>query len=150
MKNQLSRLALSSLLAAGLTLCSAAAFAQQDNAAPGAQQPATGQGQWGHKHMDPDQQVAHMAKRYSLTSDQQAQIKPILANRQQQMQALRQDTTLSREDKIAKVKGIRDDSSSKIQAVLNDTQKQKFAADQQRRQERMQQHNAAPTAGPTA
>jgi periplasmic protein CpxP/Spy len=100
--------------------------------------------------MDPDQQVAHMAKRYSLTSDQQAQIKPILANRQQQMQALRQDTTLSREDKIAKVKGIRDDSSSKIQAVLNDTQKQKFAADQQRRQERMQQHNAAPTAGPTA
>jgi protein CpxP len=152
MKNQLSRLALTSLLAAGLTLSSAAAFAQQDNAAPGAQTqpPANGQGQWGHKHMDPDQQVAHMAKRYSLTSDQQAQIKPILANRQQQMQALRQDTTLSREDKIAKIKSIRDDSSNKIQAVLNDTQKQKFAADQQRRQERMQGHNAAPTAGPAA
>jgi protein CpxP len=100
--------------------------------------------------MDPDQQVAHMAKRYSLTTDQQAQIKPILASRQQQMQALRQDTTLSREDKIAKIKSLRDDSSSKIQAVLNDTQKQKFAADQQRRQERTQEHSAAPTAGPTA
>jgi protein CpxP len=152
MKSQFSRLALSGLLAAGLTLSSAAAFAQQDNAAPGAQtqQPADGQGQRGHKHMDPDQQVAHMAKRYSLTSDQQTQIKPILANQHQQMQALRQDTTLSREDKMAKFKSIREDSSSKIQAVLNDTQKQKFVADQQRRQERMQEHNAAPTGGPTA
>ena len=150
MKSQFSRLALSSLLAAGLTLSSAAAFAQQDNAAPGAQPPANSQGQWGHKHLDPDQQVAHMAKRYSLTSDQQAQIKPILANQHQQMQALREDTTLSREDKMAKFKSIREDSSSKIQAVLNDTQKQKFVADQQRRQERTQEHNAAPTAGPTA
>ncbi len=34
MKNQLSRLALSGLLATGLTLCSAAAFAQQDNPHP--------------------------------------------------------------------------------------------------------------------
>ncbi len=73
-----------------------------------------------------------MTKRYNLSSDQQTQIKPILANQQQQMQALRQDSSLSREDKMAKIKSIREDSSSKIQAVLNDTQKQKFAEDQQR------------------
>jgi len=72
-----------------------------------------------------------MAKRYSLNSDQQAQIKRSLPNRQQQMQALRQDTTLSRERQDSQDQGIRDDSSNKIQAVLNDTQKQKFVADQQ-------------------
>src|ERR1700677_2175584 len=127
MKN-LSRLALSGLLATGLTLGSAAAFAQQDNPTPDAstQQPGNSRG---HQHMNPDEQVAHMAKRYSLTSDQQAQIKPILANQQQQVQALRQDTTLSREDKMAKIKSIHQDSSSKIQALLNDSQKQKFAQD---------------------
>jgi hypothetical protein len=149
MKNQLCRLAISGLLATGLTLCSAAAFAQQDNAAPDASAPQQGSGH-GHQPRTPDEQVARMTKRYNLSSDQQSQIKPILANQQQQMQALRQDSTLSRQDKMAKVKSIREDSSSKIQAVLNDTQKQKFVADQQRRQERMQEHNAAPTGGPTA
>jgi periplasmic protein CpxP/Spy len=153
MKNQLSRIALSGLLATGLTLCSAAAFAQQ-NAAPApdasTQQPANGPGRMGHQQMNPDEQVAHMAKRYSLSADQQTQIKPILANQQQQMQALRQDSTLSREDKMAKMKGIHEDSSTRIQAILNDTQKQKFTQDQQkmeaRRQERTQERNAPPTA----
>ena len=55
-----------------------------------------------------------MTKRYNLSSDQQAQIKPILANQQQQMQALRQDSSLSREDKMAKVKSIRLDSSTEV------------------------------------
>jgi protein CpxP len=148
MKNQLCRIAISGLLATGLTLGSAAAFAQQTNAAPDASAP---QQYGGHGHRQtPDEQVAHMTKRYSLSSDQQAQIKPILANQQQQIQALRQDSTLSREDRMAKVKSIRDDSSSKIQAVLNDSQKQKFAQDQQRRQEHMQEHGAPPAGGPTA
>jgi hypothetical protein len=40
---------------------------------------------------------------------------------------------------MAKMKSIRDDSSTKISAILNDSQKQKFAQDQQKSQERMQQ-----------
>jgi len=149
MKNQLCRLAISGLLATGLTLFSAAAFAQQDNAAaptPDASAPQQG----GHGHLTPDEQVARMTKRYSLSSDQQAQIKPILANQQQQMQALRQDSSLSRDDRMAKMKSIRDDSSGKISALLNDSQKQKFAQDQQRRQEHMQEHGAAPAGGPAS
>jgi hypothetical protein len=155
MKNQLCRLAISGLLATGLTLCSAAAFAQQDNAAAptpdaSAPQQGGGHGQWGGHQQTPDEQVARMTKRYNLSSDQQAQIKPILANQQQQMQALRQDSSLSQEDRMAKVKSIRDDSSAKISALLNDSQKQKFAQDQQRRQEHMQEHGAAPSGGPAA
>ena len=152
MKNQLCRLAISGLLATGLTLCSAAAFAQQDNApAPDASAPQQGggHGQWG-RHQTPDEQVARMTKRYNLSSDQQAQIKPILADQQQQMQALRQDSSLSREDRMAKMKSIRDDSSGKISALLNDSQKQKFAQDQQRRQQQMQERGGAPAGGPAA
>jgi protein CpxP len=144
-RNQLYRLAISGLLATGLTLGSAAAFAQAA-ATPDASAPQQGSGQWGHQPKTPDEQVARMTRRYSLSSDQQTQIKPILANQQQQIQALRQDSSMSREDRMAKVKSIRDDSSSKIQAVLNDSQKQKFAQDQQRRQQHMQEHGAPPAA----
>jgi len=140
MKNQLCRIVLSGLLATGLTLSTAAAFAQQDNSAPPAQQGGnSGGGRMGRQQMDPDQQIARMTKRYNLSADQQAQIKPILANQQQQMQALRGDSSLSRDDRMAKMKGIREDSSTKIQAILNDTQKKQYAEDQQRMQERMQE-----------
>ena len=149
MKNQLCRIALSGILATGLTLGSAAAFAQQDNARTRCFRSATGVW-YGAQPPTPDEQVARMTKRYNLSADQQAQIKPILANQQQQMQALRQDSSLSREDKMAKMKSIREDSSTKIQAILNDSQKQKFAQDQQRMQERMQQRGGPPEGGPAA
>jgi hypothetical protein len=100
--------------------------------------------------MTPDEQIARMTKRYNLSADQQTQIKPILANQQQQMMALHGDSSLSQEDKMAKMKSIREDSSTKIQALLNDSQKQKFAEDQQRRQEHMQEHGGAPAGGPPA
>src|SRR5271163_3249253 len=132
MKNQLCRLAISGLLATGLTLCSAAAFAQQDTPAPDASAQ-----QGGHRQPPtPDEQVARMTKRYNLSADQQTQIKPILANQQQQMMALRQDSSLSRDDRMAKMKSIREDSSTKIQAILNDSQKKQYAEDQQKMQER--------------
>jgi periplasmic protein CpxP/Spy len=137
MKNQLGRIALSGILATGLTLGSAAAFAQQDSPAP---PDAAAQQGGGHRQPPtPDEQVARMTKRYNLSADQQAQIKPIIADQQQKMMALRGDSSMSRDDKMAKMKSIHEDSSTKIQAVLNDTQKAQFAQDQQKMQERMMQ-----------
>jgi protein CpxP len=154
MRNQLCRIAISGLLAAGLTLGSAAAFAQDSPAPDASAQPGGGGGGgrgMGRMQMTPDEQVARMTKRYNLSADQQTQIKPILANQQQQMMALHSDSSLSREDRMAKMKGIRDDSSTKIQAILNDTQKKQFAEDQQKMQERMQQRGGgAPAGGPPA
>ena len=153
MKNQLCRIALSGLLAAGLTLGSAAAFAQDSPAPDASAQPGGGGGGgrgMGRMQMTPDEQVARMTKRYNLSADQQTQIKPILANAQQQMMALRQDSSMSRDDKMAKMKSIHEDSSAKIQAILNDSQKQKFAQDQQRRQEHMQEQQGPPAGAPPA
>jgi Spy/CpxP family protein refolding chaperone len=146
MKNQLGRIALSGILATGLALGSAAAFAQQDSPAP---PDAAAQQGGGHRQPPtPDEQVARMTKRYNLSADQQAQIKPIVADQQQKMMALRGDSSLSREDKMAKMKSIHEDSNTKIQAVLNDTQKQQFAQDQQRMQERMMQRGGGAGAPP--
>ena len=100
---------------------------------------------------EPGASLMHLVRKANLTSDQQTQIKPILANQQQQMMALRGDSSLSREDRMAKMKGIRDDSNTKIQAILNDSQKAKYAEDQQKMQERMQQRGGGgPAAAPPA
>jgi Spy/CpxP family protein refolding chaperone len=147
MKRQLCSLVLTGLLATGVML------AQEPGSAPeqGAPQ-AEGGGMGGHRGgrgmMDPDQRLAHMTKRYKLTADQQSQIKPILQDEQQQMQAMRSDTSTSRDDKRAKMMSTHQASTQKIEAVLTDEQKQKFEADQQKMQEHRAQHMNGGANGP--
>ena len=133
MRKSLCTIAIAGLLGLGMT-----AFAQDNTT----QQPADTQAMHGPAHhgMDPDQQLAHMTKALNLTSDQQTQIKPILENQHEQMMQVHQDQSLSRQDKMAKMKSLSDDSHGKIEAVLNDQQKQKFEAMQQKMEERRQQH----------
>ena len=132
MRNKLCTLALAGLL----SVAGGAAIAQ-DNAAPAPQQ---GQG-YGHRGMmNPDAQLRHLTKELDLTSDQQNQIKPILQNQDQQAQQIWQDQSLSQADRHSKMKAIHDDSRTKIEAVLNDTQKQKYEALQAKMQEHMHQH----------
>ena len=115
---------LSALLSAGIL------FAQ---APDGNQAPAANAPQYAHRHsgrhhrnFDPAQQATHLGKRLGLSSDQVAQLQPILADRQQQMKGLRADTSLTQQDRRTKVKAIFQDSKGKIEALMNDTQKQQF------------------------
>jgi len=128
------------LLVAGL-VCGVQVLAQEPGFPPETSAPPPKQGPSGAHHgmMDPDEQLARMTTRYSLTTEQQDQVKPILVSEQHQMQGLRQDTTLTREDRMAKMQTIRSDSNAKIKAVLNDDQKKQFEQDQLRMQRRMQQ-----------
>ena len=98
--------------------------------------------------MNPDAQLQHLTKQLDLTADQQTQIKPILESRDQQMKQLWQDQSLAQADRHAKMKTIQEDSKGKIEAVLNDTQKQKFEAMQQARMHERQQGGEAPQAPP--
>jgi protein CpxP len=121
MNQRFYRLVLSGMLAMGLTLCAAAAFAQDAGGGGGRRAPMT-----------PDQQLAQMTTRYNLSADQQAKIKPILEDQASQMAAMRSDTSMSQDDRMAKMGSIRTSSQAKIAAVLNDQQKQQYQADQQR------------------
>ncbi len=87
-----------------------------------------------------------MAKKLGLSSDQKAQIEPILAGRDQQMQTLRNNTSLTPQDRKAQIRGIVQDSDSKIEAILNDTQKQQYEQmKQERRARRQQAQSSAPS-----
>jgi Spy/CpxP family protein refolding chaperone len=150
MKKQLCSIALSGLLAMGMGVAAASAQdAAPDQAAPQGNM----QGHGGHGWGNPEEQLAHMTKRYNLTADQQSQLKPILVDHQQQMMQMRSDTSMSRQDKMAKMQSMRQDHMAKVEAILTPDQKAKFEKDQakmeERRSERMQGGAmGGPPAGP--
>jgi periplasmic protein CpxP/Spy len=82
---------------------------------------------------DPDRQLARLTQKLNLTADQQTQIRPILVDRQQKLHGLMQNQSLAPDDRRSQSRSIMSDSNSRIEAVLNDTQKPKFEAMQQQR-----------------
>ncbi len=117
------------LLAVAMACCGTALYAQQDNMGQGG--PAAGH----RMPMSPDQQLQRMTQTLNLTEDQQQKIKPILENQSTQMQGLHQDTTMSREDKMAKMQQIRQGTNEQINGILNPDQQKKWEQMQSRRME---------------
>jgi Spy/CpxP family protein refolding chaperone len=132
---------LGALLSAGVLL----AQAPDSNHSQAANAPQSAQTQPVHPHrnIDPAQQAAHLGRKLGLSGDQVAQLTPILTDRQQQMQGLRADASLTPKDRHAKAHAIMQDSKNKIEAVLTDAQKQQF---EQMQAERRQHHNHQPQA----
>ncbi len=79
-----------------------------------------------HGPMTPEDQLARMTKQLNLTGDQQARIKPIIEEQHKQMMDLRQDTSLSRQDRFAKFREIRQQSFEKMKKVLTAEQQKKW------------------------
>lgn len=130
MKRRMCSLALSTLLGLGVAI--AAPLAQD--------QPAQGSQNAGRHPMDPNRQLSRLTKKLNLSADQQNQILPILSARQQEMQSIWSDNSLSAQDRHAKMRAVREDSDSKIRALLNDTQKQTYDQMQQQARERAKEH----------
>jgi len=97
-----------------------------------------------HGPMSPDQQLEHLSKALNLTGDQKSQIKPILEERQQKLESIHSDSSLSPEDRRSKMRSLIEDSHTKLRAVLTDEQKTKF--DQM--QSRMREHREHPGGAP--
>jgi Spy/CpxP family protein refolding chaperone len=116
------------LLAAGLT------FAQpsQESQAPTPNKHAGMQ-----RGESADQHLQMLSEKLNLTDEQKAKLKPILQDQMQQMKAVREDSSLSEEQKRAKMKPIHESLHDQINAVLTPEQQAKF---KQMRQEQMQKH----------
>ncbi len=141
MKKNVYIFALSALLGA-----TAAIGAPQDVSAPPQQNqtaPADSTRGHGHQQADPQKQVQRLAKRLQLTSDQQNQILPILAQRSDQAKALRNDASLSVTDRRAKMRDLRQESDAQIRNVLTDTQKQQYDAMLQQARSHAKRHGAS-------
>jgi Spy/CpxP family protein refolding chaperone len=129
-----------------LAVCAlaAVAFAQQNPPPQGG-----GENQGPRRGMPSvDDQVKNLTEKLALTDDQQAKVKTILEDRSSQMQKLMQDDSMSREDKMAKARTLRDTTNGKISDVLTGDQKKKFDDMQKEAQERMRQRQQGGDAPP--
>jgi Spy/CpxP family protein refolding chaperone len=84
----------------------------------------------------------------NLTEDQKAKLRPIIADENQQMESLRNDNSLTQEQKIDKANQVRAQASPKIKAILTPEQLQKLAQLQQERV-RQQQQESQPATPPS-
>lgn len=62
-----------------------------------------------------------LATELNLNDDQKAKIKAIFEDARPQVQTIRQDTSLSPQDKMAKLKALHDASYEKIKQLLRQT-----------------------------
>ena len=133
-----------SMLLAGAVAGSAFAYSVQEQSQPDqTQQQSDHQaghrhGGWGHQ--DTGKRVQHLTKKLNLSSDQQSKIKGILDQQQTQFQSLHQDSSMSRQDRHAKMMDLRKSTDDQIRAVLNPDQQKTFDEMRQKQMERMRQH----------
>ena len=133
--NRLSRFA---ALTLGLAIAGAACAQAQDNSSAATPAHAAPSEQ-GRRAPDPQQQLQRLTKQLQLSADQQAKIGPILQQRDQQMQALRADTSLSQADRRAKLMTLAQDSGKQIDAVLTPAQRDQLKAMREKAMERAQE-----------
>jgi Spy/CpxP family protein refolding chaperone len=132
---KMKKLLICTLLTVALACCGTTLFAQMES---GSSQEGGGMR---HMPMSTDDRLQHLSQMLNLTSDQQQKIRPILDQESQQMQSLRGDTSMSREDKMTKMRSIRENTMSQITPILT--------ADQQKKLQETQMHHMArhPQAG---
>lgn len=79
-----------------------------------------------HRRVTVDDRVKGLATALELSDSQQVAVKRILEQRQVEILRLRQDGSLSGEQRIDRWHALQDDTVRRIRAVLNDEQKQKY------------------------
>ena len=143
MRNRPSTLAYGVMLMLGF----AGAAAAQDN---GAEQPSARQ-QLQHIHTPQsiDQELAHLTKDLELTPEQQQQVRPLLEEHHDKIQALLdKNPTASRQQLGPQIHAISDETHQKIHALLTDHQKKLERAMQQHEHHGGDRRSAPPAAAP--
>ncbi len=116
-------------------LFSVAAFAQTSGASPQASMPqaqTAPQSQAGSSAATPQSRQASIDDELQLTSDQKQRIQAVVDDENKQMGAVRDDSSMSPDQKQQKAIQIRRDGATRIKAVLTPDQLQKLAAIQEK------------------
>jgi protein CpxP len=106
-----------------------------------AQEGGPGEG-GGHHHgrmMSPEERTEHLTKALNLSDDQKGKVLSSLQDEQKQMQAVRSDSSLSRDDRWSKMREIHQNTIAQIKGTFNPDQAKKFDEMQQRMDERHEQ-----------
>jgi len=117
----------------------------QDN---GAQQPSARQElQRIHTPQSIDQELAHLTKDLELTPEQQQQVRPLLDEHHDRIQALLdKNPKASRQELAPQIHSISDETHRKVHALLTDHQKELEKAMQQREHNGGENRRSAPPA----
>jgi protein CpxP len=100
-------------------------------AAPGTG--AGGGGGRGGAFASPEERVKNMKETLALTDDQSAKILALLQKDQEKIKPLRDDTSLSQEDRRAKMREIRTASQEEINKILTPDQQAKWKEEMAKR-----------------
>ena len=134
-------LALAALVAGSLLAGSSALQAQDNTNTPPAGGPPGG-GMRGRPTFE------MISKQLDLTDDQKPLVKPIVEDMQKQASELRKDTSLTQEDRRAKMKEIRDGAAAKLKDILTPEQFAKWQKMGQRQRPPMAPPAVPPTTPP--
>jgi Spy/CpxP family protein refolding chaperone len=137
LKHSLLALTLAGLIYAAPAVAQNDAQSGAQNSAPDQQSSPAGGHEWrGHGQMDPAKRTEMLTKKLSLTADQQTKVQDIFKSEQSQMQALRNDSSMSGDDRRTKMMDIHKTSSDQVRALLDATQQKKWDEMQSRREGR--------------
>ncbi len=121
-------LAVLAMVLLGIRVVSSAPFPQAG------QQPG-----WHHGPgpMGPEQELGWLGDKLKLTDDQKAKIKPLIEDEHKQLTALREDSSLSREERQAKFRQIHTSTYDQIRPILTEQQQTTLKQMEEQRQQRM-------------
>ena len=119
------------LIAAGVISMAAPFVMAQDNAPPPPDQqsappPANNGGQMRRGPVDPARRTQALTKKLNLTADQQTKVQSIFEAERSQMEATRQDSSMSPQDRHGKMMDMRKSSDSQIRAILDPNQQKQW------------------------
>jgi periplasmic protein CpxP/Spy len=130
------------LLAVGLIAITASFTAAQSSQSSNDSQsnsqqssPQPDKGGWHHGPPDPAERTQELTKKLSLTSDQQTKVQDIFQSEHSQMESLRQDSSLSQQDRHSKMMDIHKTSDTQVRALLDRTQQKKWDEIQAKREQ---------------
>jgi periplasmic protein CpxP/Spy len=139
------------LVAAGLISVTAPFAAAQNSPSSNDQQSNDQQSSMsqeggGHHHGPPDpaERTRELTKHLKLTSDQQTKVQSALEAEHSQMESLHQDSSLSQQDRRAKMMDIHKATDEQIRGLLDSTQQKKWDEMQAKREQRMENRHGGP------
>ncbi len=91
-----------------------------------------------------DDQVRVLSEQLSLSSDQQAKLRSALEDQHAQAIEIIQDNSMPRENKVMKIRAVRETTINRVRTSLNDDQKKKFDQMIQQQDQRTEQMHQQP------
>ena len=82
-----------------------------------------------------------LTKKLDLTADQQVKVAQINQSTAKEVDAIKNNNSLSKEDKKTQLKQLRDNKHQELRSVLNSDQQQKFDKIEEKREEGHEHHH---------